>query len=146
VVNTRSGAVLLALALALVAACTSSPGGSGAAASGSGSTAGSSVAPAPVAEGPITSSGPVGWNRGPYQLAGGTYELSWTSDGGCSVLYFGLEGADNSFTEPPSAGDVPLAEMASGTRTIEDVPPGSYFFNVSGMACKEYSATLTRKP
>jgi hypothetical protein len=128
-----------------VAACSSSgaPGASsGASSAGSAAPGASAAAP----EAPITSTGPVGWNRGPYQLAGGTYELSWASDGGCSVLYFGLEGADNSFTEKPNAGDVSLAQMKAGARTIENVPPGSYFFNVSGMACKSYSATLTRRP
>jgi hypothetical protein len=110
------------------------------------SVAGTAAPAGGATEAPITSSGPVGWNRGPYQLAGGTYELTWESDGGCSVLYFGLEGADNDFIEAPNAGDVPLAQMQAGGRTIENVPPGSYFFNVSGMACKEYSATLTRKP
>ena len=134
------------LAAATLAAALAACSGAGSSPATTASIGGSAGASAPTAEGPITSSGPVGWNRGPYLLAGGTYELSWESDGGCSVLYFGIEGADNSFTESPNAGDVPLAQMQSGTRTIENVPPGAYFFNVSGMACKSYSATLTPKP
>jgi hypothetical protein len=133
--------VIVAILAAVVAGCAAS--GQGTATPGRPTSGPASSAPS---EAPITSSGPVGWNRGPYQLAGGTYELSWESDGGCSVLYFGLEGADNSFTEAPNAGDVSLGQMKAGTRTIENVPPGSYFFNVSGMACKSYSATLTPKP
>ena len=107
-----------------------------------GAAPGSGAPPA----GPITSSGPVGWNRGPYALAGGNYELSWESDGSCTILYFGIVGVDNGYKEdPPTAGDVPLRQMTGGSRTIENVPAGSYFFNVSGLACKTYRGTLTPK-
>ena len=102
-------------------------------------------APRPAAEAPITTKGPSGWDRGPYDLAGGNYRLDWTSDGTCSALYFGIVGVSNGYVEtPPTAGDVTLKDMKQGSRVIENVPPGSYYFNVSGVACKSYSATLSQ--
>ncbi len=141
--------VIFAVALAVVGgACLggnpSAPTGSPAPASG---IAASATAPsaAPLA-GPITSSGPVGWKRGPYELAGGSYELTWESDGSCTILYFGIVGVDNGYKEdPPTAGDVPMSQIKGGSRTIENVPAGSYYFNVSGLACKTYRGTLTPK-
>ena len=143
------GAGLL-LACVLLAACSGSGGaatsgatiGPGGAASPGSSAGGASAAPA--AEAPITSKGPSGWNRGPYDLGGGNYRLDWTSDGNCSALYFGIVGVSNGYVEsPPTAGDVALKDMKQGSRVIQNVPAGSYYFNVSGVACKDYSATLT---
>jgi hypothetical protein len=122
----------------------------GALSSAAASSGGGSVAPSAASgasEQPIGNQGPAGWERGPYQLAGGTYRLDWETDGSCSALYFGIVGVSNGYREsPPTAGDVALKDMAKGSRTITDVPPGSYFFNVSNVACKKYSATLTRVP
>jgi hypothetical protein len=131
----------------LVAACSGS--GSAATPAASAPVAGSS-APSAAASGgapsgePITNHGPKEWNRGPYQLAGGTYRLDWETDGSCTALYFGIVGETNGYREnPPTAGDVALKDMLKGSRTITGVPAGSYFFNVSNVACKSYSATLT---
>jgi hypothetical protein len=109
---------------------------------------GAASAPAgSAASQPITAKGPVGWNRGPYDLAGGNYELSWQSDGSCTVLYFGIVGVNNGYKEEPStAGDVPLAQLSGGARTIRDVPAGKYWFNVSGVGCKTYMASLASVP
>jgi hypothetical protein len=150
----------LFLACLLVAGCgattvTAGPAGpsspsaavqnAGSPSSASGSQAASAGAPA-GAEAPIAAKGPSGWNRGPYDLAGGDYRLDWTSDGNCSALYFGIVGVDNGYKEqPPTAGDVALKDMLKGSRVIQGVPAGQYFFNVSGVACKSYSATLTRQ-
>jgi len=142
--------VVLALTLALAAAAcsaaaTTAPTGSAAPASGVATSGVPAPSAAPLA-GPITSSGPVGWNRGPYELAGGSYELTWESDGSCTILYFGIVGVDNGYKEdPPTAGDVPMSQIKGGSRTIENVPAGSYYFNVSGIACKTYRGTLTPK-
>jgi hypothetical protein len=142
----RARRVLLVLVLAVATlGCSSgsaAPSGVGGATPGA---SGGPVSAAPVAS-PITSTGPVGWDRGPYDLAGGAYELSWTSDGTCTVLYFGIVGVDNGFLEQPSTvGDVPLSQLKGGSRLIEAVPPGRYYFNVSGVACKTYTGTLTPK-
>ena len=139
---------LVPLVLALVvAACavTSTPGAPApSAGNGSSPAAGAgSGSPDP----PITASGPSGWNRGPYDLVGGTYRLAWETDGTCSALYFGIVGVRNGYREsPPSAGDVALPDMLRGSRTLVDVPAGSYFFNFSSVACRKLSATLTRAP
>jgi hypothetical protein len=150
------GAGLL-LACILLAACsgsggTATPGATvgpgGAASTGAPSPSGASGANggAGAADAPITAKGPVGWDRGPYDLGGGNYRLDWTSDGTCSALYFGIVGVSNGYVEsPPTAGDIALKDMMKGSRVIENVPAGSYFFNVSGVACKSYSATLTHE-
>ncbi len=36
--------------------------------------------------------------------------------------------------------------MKDGSRVIADVPAGTYWFNVGNIACKSYSASLTRVP
>jgi hypothetical protein len=142
----KNGLAVLAVA-AVLAGCgggatTPVPAASGAA-SAAASAAGGSAAGGSAAGQAITSKGPIGWNRGPYDLAGGNYELSWESDGSCTVLYFGIVGVDNGYKEQPStAGDVPLAQLTGGSRTIQGVPAGKYYFNVSGVACKTYQATL----
>ena len=125
-------------------------GTSGAAGSSAGAglpaAAGSSTDASTAPEQAIANHGPTGWNRGPYDLAGGNYRLDWESDGTCSALYFGIVGLNNGVREaPPTAGDVALQDMLKGSRTIAGVPAGSYYFNVSGVACKRYSATLTRQ-
>jgi hypothetical protein len=137
----------------LVAACASGGSGSSpATAPGISTPVTGSVAPiasaaSAASDQPIANRGPSGWNRGPYDLAGGSYRLDWQSDGTCSALYFGLVGVSNHYREsPPTAGDVALADMLKGSRTIAAVPAGSYYFNVSNVACKSYSATLTRVP
>ena len=150
---------LLGAALAVVvAACASGgstrvtagtgSGGPDSASPGVGESSADAGSPAAVgADQPIVNKGPGGWSRGPYDLAGGSYRLAWESDGTCSALYFGIVGVKNGFREsPPTAGDVALRDMLKGSRTIADVPAGSYYFNVSNVACKGYSATLTRLP
>ena len=144
--------LLLVATCVLLASCggggSAAPTAAGASAAG---TAGagadpSGSGPSTAAEPPITSQGPSGWDRGPYDLAGGSYLLDWESDGSCSALYFGIVGVSNGFKEsPPTAGDVALKDMLRGSRVIQNVPAGRHYFNVSNVACRKYRATLTRQ-
>ena len=144
------------LACVLLAACSGGGATTSTPSAGTSGVSGGSEAPsaAPSAAGsaaagaaddtPITSKGPIGWNRGPYTLAGGDYKIEWQSDGSCTVLYFGIVGAVNGYKEAPSDGNVPTKQIKGGSRMIKDVPAGRYYFNVSGVACKTYSGTLSR--
>jgi hypothetical protein len=121
------------------------PSGGSPSAAAPSSTAASAASAA--SQQPIANHGPVGWVRGPYDLAGGNYRIDWETDGSCTALYFGLVGVTNGYRETPSTvGDVALKDLGKGSRTIANVPAGSYYFNVSNQACKKYSATLTPVP
>ena len=145
-----AGCLVAAAAVAgIFAACNG--GGVSATLSPTGGAAspGASAGPSGLAATPqiIANKGPSNWDRGPYTLAGGNYRLDWTSDGGCTELYFGIAGASgNSYAEAPSAGEIDPKDMNAGSRTISNVPAGRYYFNASGIACKTYAATLTQVP
>ena len=145
-------AAALLLACVLFAACSGggaatsvAPGGSSASPSAVPSAAPGGSAAAGADDTPVTSKGPIGWNRGPYNLAGGDYKIEWQSDGSCTVLYFGIVGAENGYKEGPSDGNVPTKQIKGGSRVIKAVPAGLYYFNVSGVACKTYTGTLSRQ-